>query len=209
VIPAGESFTDKVLALADKHGISYTYIPEGAALQLQQYTGTVELADLTEEKLTYFVKGAYVFTMNQVDAYILGVLMEPDVTDSAENKGSLAQQGIITPTNGLFPIYRYIHDLNEKDFVDYEIVEVMPVDVTVYLDSANGADTNDGLSEATAVKTMNAAYSLLDNGLTADGTGTIVLVSDYTHTFTTAKERISSSVSPPVTYCVTNLYSRP
>ncbi|MBR4864061.1 MAG: hypothetical protein IKU07_05740 [Oscillospiraceae bacterium] len=183
VIPAGESYTDKVLALADKHGISYTYIPEGAALMLQQYTGTVELADLAEEKLTYFVKGAYVFTMNQVDAYILGCLMEPDVNDTAENKGTLAQQGIITPTNGLFPIYRYIHDLNENDFVDYEVVEVIPVDVTVYLDSANGADTNDGFTEATAVKTLEQAHAVLTAKLAVTPEGInakIVLLSNYT-----------------------------
>ena len=183
VIPAGESYTDKVLDLADKHGISYSFIPEGSTLLLQQYIGTVEKADLSEEKLVSFVNGAYVFTMNQVDAYILGVLMEVDVTDSAENKGSLAQMGVITPVNGVFPIYRYIHDLNEQDFVDYEILEIIPKDVTVYLDSTNGADTNDGLTEAAPVKTLEQAHAILDAQLAVTPEGidaTVVLLSSYT-----------------------------
>lgn len=67
--------------------------------------------------------------------------------------------------------------------------------MTVYVDQANGVDTNDGLSEATAVKTFDAAYVLLNDGLTDNGTGTIVLVSDYTHTFAAQTEKISKSVS--------------
>ena len=43
---------------------------------------------------------------------------------------------------------------------------------TIYVDYANGADTNDGLSEATAVKTLNQAISMANVGATiyvADG----------------------------------------
>ena len=67
--------------------------------------------------------------------------------------------------------------------------------MTVYVDQTNGLDTNDGLSEATAVKTLDAAYVLLNNSLANDGTGTIVLVSDYTHTFASQYEKISTSVT--------------
>ena len=67
--------------------------------------------------------------------------------------------------------------------------------MTVYVDQANGADTNDGLSEATAVKTLDKAYGLLDENLTDSGTGIIVLVSDYTHTFAENKESIATSVT--------------
>ena len=171
VIPAGESFTDTVLALMDKQGISYRYIPEGAALLLQQYTGTVTEADLTEEKLTCFPRGAYVFTMDQVDGYILANLMEPDVNDTATDKGTLVQQGIISATNGVFPIYRYIHDLNEEDFVDYSIVEIPPVEITVYVDGTSGLDTNDGLTETTPVQTIEQAYVLMEAALKEGGTG--------------------------------------
>lgn len=67
--------------------------------------------------------------------------------------------------------------------------------MTVYVDQTNGEDTNDGLTETTAVKTLDAAYVLLDNGLSDTGTGTIVLVSDYTHTFAAAKDAIATSVT--------------
>jgi len=67
--------------------------------------------------------------------------------------------------------------------------------MTVYVDQANGLDTNDGLTEATSVKTMDAAYVLLNNSLSDTGTGTIVLVNDYTHTFAAAKDYIATSVT--------------
>ena len=182
VIPADASFTQTVLALMDKQGISYTYVPEGATIMLQQYTGTVTEADLTEEKPVTFKNGAYVFTMDQVDGYILACLMEPDVNDTASDKGTLVQQGIISATNGIFPIYRYIHDLNEEGFVDYSFVEVPMVEITVYLDGTNGLDTNDGLTEATPVKTIAKAYALMQDALEAGGkgsNGTIVISGLY------------------------------
>ena len=52
----------------------------------------------------------------------------------------------------------------------------------VYLDAANGADTNDGLSEETAVKTMEAAYVTLAEQKPKTQ-GKILLVNDYTFTF--------------------------
>ena len=67
--------------------------------------------------------------------------------------------------------------------------------MTVYVDQTNGLDTNDGLSEANAVKTLDKAYGLLDENLSDSGTGTIVLVSDYTHTFAALRESIATSVT--------------
>lgn len=63
---------------------------------------------------------------------------------------------------------------------------------TVYLDAANGADTNDGLTEATAVKTMENAYAVLDNQVNGGTQGKIVLVSDYTVTMTAENQTITS-----------------
>ena len=182
VIPADLSNIDYILNLMDMQGISHSYIPEGATLPLQQYVGTVEAADLSEEKTVTFRNGAYVFTMAQVDAQILGMYMEVDVNYTASEKGSLAQQELIVPTNGVFPIYRYIHDLNENDFVDYTIVEIPPVEVTVYVDNTNGLDTNDGLTEATAVKTLEQAYAVMGNALAEGGkgsNGTVVISGLY------------------------------
>ena len=136
VLPAGESFTQDVLSLMDKQGISYTFIPASSNVMLQQYTGTVDLAELTEEKMVTFPKGAYVFTMNQPYALILAGLMEPDMTDAkmtdVNNRvtgGTLAQMGKITATDGVFPIYRYIRDLNEDDFIDLTEDPTIPTEL--------------------------------------------------------------------------------
>ena len=161
VIPAGESGTDDVLSKLDIHGITYTQIPAGAQVDLQQYCGTTTTATLTAEKTVSFPKGAYVMTMAQEDAYILALLMEPDVKDVEDYTGTFAQQGLITATDGKFPIYRYIHDLNEEDFIDYTVVEIPTNAVTVYLDPVNGLDTNDGLTEAAPVQSVAAAYAAL------------------------------------------------
>lgn len=119
VIPAGESFTETVLKLMDKHGIEYTFIPEGSTVKLQQYS-SAEADLLTNEKSVTFPKGAYVFCKNQVRGITLSMLMEPDVDDVAEQSSTLVQQGILRATNGLFPLYRYIHNLNAAGFIDYQ-----------------------------------------------------------------------------------------
>ena len=128
VIPAGETYTQKVLELMDLNGISYQYIPTGSAVRLQQYLGTitdgtVSTISLTEDMMVAFPEGAYVFCMNQVDANILAIYMEPDTNHS---DATLAKQGIITPTDGVYPIYRYIHDLNNDGFIDYTQASAAP-----------------------------------------------------------------------------------
>ena len=117
VIPAGESWTQKVLDLMDLHTIEYTYAPAGSAIMLQGYTGTTEEADLTDEMLVAFTDGAYIFTMDQEEGKILAMLMEPDVTDISAGASTLAMAGIIPKVGDSFPIYRYIHDLNEDGSV--------------------------------------------------------------------------------------------
>ena len=56
VIPAGEAWTDQVLAHMDLHGISYTKLPAGSKLYLQQYTGTTDYAELTAQQQITFSK---------------------------------------------------------------------------------------------------------------------------------------------------------
>lgn len=164
VIAAGASYTDDVLEQMDKQGIAYSYIPAGAAVPLQQYSATVvdgvasDVA-LGDEQTVVFGKGAYVFCKNQVKGLLLSALMEPDITKSVSS--SLVGQGILTEMGGKLPIYRYIHDLNAEGFIDYTVEQVQPVNITVWLDGTNGADTNNGLSEATAVKTLEQAYAIM------------------------------------------------
>lgn len=118
VIPAGEGFADNVLALMDKHGISYTLLPKGSTVQLQQYTESGGIF-LTDETAVTFPEGAYVFCRNQLGGVLLSTLMEPDVDIEAKRKGTLVQQGLIRATDGMLPLYRYIHDLNADGFIDY------------------------------------------------------------------------------------------
>ena len=116
VIPAEGS--EQILKLMDMHAIEYQYIPEGSTVKLQQYIAGETVTLSTETSVT-FPGGAYVFCKNQVRGIILSMLMEPDVDDLAEQKGTLVQQGLISAKDGKFPIYRYIHDLNSDGFIDY------------------------------------------------------------------------------------------
>ena len=119
VIPAGESYTETVLKLMNRHNIAYTFIPAGSRVRLQQYLGNGDEATLTDEMTVTFPAGAYVFCRNQVQGNILSMLMEPDVTELAEQNGTLIQQGLITPSDGKIPIYRYIHDLTADGMISY------------------------------------------------------------------------------------------
>ena len=116
VIPAGESYTKNVLELMGCHGIAYTFIPKGSKVLLQQY-GEKELL---EETQVTFPEGAYVLCKNQIQGFNLSQLMEPEILDHGSTKGTLVAQNLIRLENGKYPIYRYIHDLNEKGFIDFQ-----------------------------------------------------------------------------------------
>ena len=185
VIPAGMPYTEGVLEQMDKHNIAYQYIPAGSQVLLQQYSGevtssTVTNVQLSDETVVTFGNGAYVFCKNQVKGLLLSALFEPDVTKSV--KHGLAYRGLVPCTNGKFPIYRYIHDLNEEGFIDYTVTEVKPVEITVYMDGEQGLDTNSGLTEAAPVKTLEQAYTLMDEQLSTapkGSGGTLVVTGLY------------------------------
>jgi len=168
IIAAGESYTEAVLTLMDKHGISYEFLPAGTTVLLQQYTGTATEAGLTEEKLVTFQKGAYVFYKNQFRGITLSMLMEPDVTDLATYKGTLVQRGMVTAS----AIYRYCHDLNEAGKLDTHTV--------VYVSQSAGNDANDGLTGDAPVATMEAAYAKLQQITAPGAVGTVILLDTYT-----------------------------
>ena len=131
VLPAGERWTQQVLDLMDLHGISYTFLPKGSNIRVRQYIGTTTSASLTAEKSVTFSGGCYLFTMNQVGAMILANLLEPDVNDISAGASTLAMAGIIPCENEVFPIYRYVHDLNSQGMVDYVIAPDAPTGLTV------------------------------------------------------------------------------
>lgn len=116
LIPAGERFTETVLELMDLHQICYTLIPAGSKVKLQQYT----TEGLSEETAVTFPQGAYVICKNQLGSRNLSQMMEPEIPDHGATKGSLIAQGILSPEEGVYPLYRYIHDLNAQGFIDYQ-----------------------------------------------------------------------------------------
>jgi len=174
VIPAGESYTDASLALADKHGISYYNIPAGSSVNLQQYTELtevegVQVAGLTAEQSVTFPNGAYVFTMDQTNAIILAGLMEPDLTDALAS--TLVGQGYISATDGVYPIYRYVRDLNEDGTVTLVgTAEDVPVGLTVVNATAvgeNGKITGLDADKTYEYRTESAAeYTAVASGAT-------------------------------------------
>ena len=151
VIPAGEDWTQGVLDLLDKQGIAYSFIPAGSGIELQQYTqvtvnekGKCIEAGLTAEQGFSFPQGAYVATMAQHTANILGQIMEPDVTQSTTN--TLVQSGKVPVIDGMIPIYRYIHDLNADGSINYKPMPAAPAGLeTVHVTEAGGTGKITGL----------------------------------------------------------------
>ena len=135
VIPAGEDWVADVLTIMDRHGILYTKLPAGSTVMLRQYTGSREAAQLTDETAVTFENGAYVFTMNTQKAEILTNLLEPDMVNTARTLTSgnghyTSTSGethtYIAAVDGVFPIYRYEHDLNAQGGIDGTMLPSAP-----------------------------------------------------------------------------------
>ena len=167
VISADLKNIDKILSLMTMHGFTYQYLPAGATLPLQRYGGNTTDATLGTEGDVRFAQGCYVFTMNNEKGLLLATLMEPDNTNAVEYLGSLAQMELLNTED----IYRYVRDLNAEGTVDYTITDASYVNITVWLDGTNGDDTADGLMEATAVKTMEQAYAIMETALEGASAG--------------------------------------
>ena len=111
VLPKGASWEKQVVEILTLNGIRFREIPAGGSVPLCQYIGSAQRAFLANEKVVSFKNGAYLIPVGQEEGLLAATLLEPDCTDAGDGKGSLAQGGIITPTTGVFPIYRYVHDL--------------------------------------------------------------------------------------------------
>ena len=169
VIPAGESWTQDVLDLMDMHDISYYFVPKGTALQLQGYTGTTDAAELTAETSVTFPGGAYVLTMAQTKAKILGLLMEPDVTDISTGESTLAMAGIIPKTGSTFPIYRYCHDLKADGTINMSTPPAAPTGLTATgITTIGGTGTINGLdaTKSYEYRAESGSYTAVPAGST-------------------------------------------
>ena len=253
LVPADHENIDYILKHVEAHGLSYYKIPANSSVLVQHVGGDTTEAIITDEQRTVFANGAYVFRMDQRYARILAFLMEPDVTLNATYSSSFAQAGVFTLTNGEYPVYRYVRNLNADGKIDYITVPGAPENLTanvptdgangsisgldpavvyeyrlesettytalpagttritdlaegkyyvricataemeagadavvslyknavVYLDQANGSDDNDGLSESTAVATLEKAYAIFSDRVMDNNSGTIVFLSEY------------------------------
>ena len=108
VIPKSAANIDVVLALAAKHGITYSEITADETMELRQYknyyrrnntagTAVEEGVEIGEATLMRFESGAYFFPVAQESSVVLMLLMEPDIRDASKNedewhKSSLVQQ---------------------------------------------------------------------------------------------------------------------
>ncbi len=119
VIPKGLVNEETILSVAKCHLIDFYEIPEGKSVSLVGYHKDESGVSLTEERCVYFDTGAYVFP-NTVPSTVLSILMEPDFNAVSKRKMSLLSMELISPDeNGLLPVYRYCHDLeNAKIALD-------------------------------------------------------------------------------------------
>ena len=115
VVPADVEWIGKLLYTLDHHGAEYYKLNAGSSAELQQYyyieaDGTKScIADLRGSAKVTFEKGAYVIPMDQESGTIIGMLMEPDVGDSARYNGTIYQNGLLKYDEKTmnFPLYRY------------------------------------------------------------------------------------------------------
>ncbi len=219
VIPAGYSWTQDVLDLMDIQDISYYFVEAGSTVRLQQYTGTIESAALTDEQNYSFPNGCYVLPMNQPNATILAILMEPDIIDeynvdaggSTETvpSGTLAQMNIIPAENNVFPIFRYVQNLNADGTIDAIALPDAPTGLTaVKITTAGGTGAITGLSsekqyeyraDGSTAYTAVAAGSTEITGLTAG--------SYYIRYTATSNAPASAEAILTVTYGVLDSYA--
>ena len=118
VIPDGSRWVKEALSVLDKHSIRYYRVDNGATINLQQYKGDENGAELLAETAVTFPDGAWILPMDQVEGTVLALLMEPDVIDNNEYNCTLVKCGVILPSaDGTLPIYRYVHDLEDDGTV--------------------------------------------------------------------------------------------
>ncbi len=128
ILQAGTTNLKTVLATLDKHDIQYIQLTESMSLTVQQYSGTGSSASLREEKTITFKPGSYIFPMNQSGGNVLGLLMEPDVNDTASPSEALSTF-VQKKTLSASSIYRYTGSLDA--FADEFLVSFCNEDGTV------------------------------------------------------------------------------
>ena len=118
LVDAGQPWIDDLTYILEHHNAEYYYLAPGTTVEVQQYYYIQDdgskscIADLRDLAPVTFQKGALVVPMDQETGTIIGMLMEPDVGDSANYNGTLYQYGLLDYDEQTknFPLYRYIGD---------------------------------------------------------------------------------------------------
>lgn len=126
VVDKSEKWVNQLINILDGHGADYFNLKAGSTVDVQQYyyiepDGKKScIADLHELEAHTFEEGALVIPMDQMSGNIIGMLMEPDVGDSANHNGTLFQYGLITydEKTKTLPLYRYITDNPRESLKD-------------------------------------------------------------------------------------------
>lgn len=126
VVDKSEKWVNQLINILDGHGADYFNLKAGSTVDVQQYyyiepDGKKScIADLHELEAHIFEEGALVIPMDQMSGNIIGMLMEPDVGDSANHNGTLFQYGLITydEKTKTLPLYRYITDNPRESLKD-------------------------------------------------------------------------------------------
>ena len=142
-VDASEEWADELCYILDHHGAEYFELPAGTTAELQQYyyiekDGTKScIADVREAAEVTFAEGAIMVPMDQLSGNVIGMLMEPDVGDSARYNGTLFQYGLLKydETTMNMPLYRYTKD-NPRNLV-YGVAENVE-DAILYTVDAEG-----------------------------------------------------------------------
>lgn len=132
LVDASQPWIDQLTYILEHHDAEYYYLSPGTTVEVQQYYYIQDdgakscIADLRELAPVTFEKGAVVVPTDQEMGNIIGMLMEPDVGDSASYNGTLYQYGLLKYDQQTknFPLYRYIgnnpRDLSALPFTDVD-----------------------------------------------------------------------------------------
>jgi hypothetical protein len=133
---------DLALYITKAQGAEVYEIAPGSSVSVEQYYnkgdwetyssseyGSVNViitpsADLRPEREVTFERGAYVIPMDQVAGNVMGMLWEPDVRDSYQYNGSLAQSKIVSHDTGTdnYAYYRFTKN-NPRDLLLQDLTE--------------------------------------------------------------------------------------
>lgn len=126
IVDNAQPWANQLTQILDGHGADYYLLKPGSQVDVQQYLFLEEdgkkscIADVDEPQAVTFNQGAIMIPMDQVAGNIIGMLMEPDVGDSAKYNGTLYQYGLAKHDEETkkIPIFRYTGNYPRETLAD-------------------------------------------------------------------------------------------